>query len=198
MAFSSSTLTDDEQKKAAVLIWDVKEKLTAYFATKQTSASDTDALVAVYNAYIKETKPDKLTLAVLKNIVAIEVEGELGNKIEELSLKYFDSQQEFSGPDHLVPPGQIKIYESLVKDIKLVYNAEVLNITQLANKVTLTTKDGKSYNTEYVVVTVPLGYLKKNILKFSPKLSTKKQNAIGRLGMGVYEKVIIEFTEFLG
>jgi len=56
-------------------------------------------------------------------------------------------------------------------------------------------KDGFEINCDYVVVTVPLGVLKRNIIKFKPELSEKKIKAIQALGMGTENKVYMRFHE---
>jgi monoamine oxidase len=46
-----------------------------------------------------------------------------------------------------------------------------------------------------VVVTVPLGVLKRDVLRFSPALPSDRLAAIERLGFGRYEKVALRFDE---
>jgi hypothetical protein len=49
------------------------------------------------------------------------------------------------------------------------------------------------YTSRYVVVTVPLGVLKKGSISFNPPLSTAKQTAISAVGYGVLDKVSMVF-----
>jgi polyamine oxidase len=44
-------------------------------------------------------------------------------------------------------------------------------------------------------VTVPLGVLKRDVLRFSPALPSDRLAAIERLGFGRYEKVVLQFDE---
>ena len=55
------------------------------------------------------------------------------------------------------------------------------------------------------VITVPLGVLKSNTIKFEPKLPDWKQDAISNLGVGIENKIVLHFekvfwpnVEFLG
>ena len=48
----------------------------------------------------------------------------------------------------------------------------------------------ENYRAEAVLVTVPLGVLKENVITFHPPLSEEKQSAIERLGFGNLNKVI--------
>ena len=52
-----------------------------------------------------------------------------------------------------------------------------------------------TFTGSHVVVTVPLGVLKSSSIAFSPTLPSNKQNAITRLGMGTFEKVVMRFPE---
>lgn len=45
------------------------------------------------------------------------------------------------------------------------------------------------------IVAVPIGVLKKNVITFSPPLSSEKQAAIRRWGAGSHNKVVLRFTE---
>ena len=55
--------------------------------------------------------------------------------------------------------------------------------------------DGTSEEGSHVVVTVPLGVLKRGAPRFSPALPPDRLAAIGRLGFGRFEKVALRFDE---
>lgn len=83
----------------------------------------------------------------------------------------------------------------------LPYLSEGLNIklNQVVNKVVygsdgvdVYTQD-QHYHADYAIITVPLGVLKANKIKFIPALPAKKRKAISQLGMGVYDKIILHF-----
>ena len=48
---------------------------------------------------------------------------------------------------------------------------------------------------DYVIVTVPLGVLKKGVIEFSPALPQNKLDAIAALDMGILNKVYLHFDE---
>ena len=70
------------------------------------------------------------------------------------------------------------------KKLDVHLNKEVTNIKVDSDckGVTVTTKDGSSYYAESVVVTVSLGVLKAETIKFDPPLSERKQKAIKNAG----------------
>jgi monoamine oxidase len=59
----------------------------------------------------------------------------------------------------------------------------------------VTCTNGTQHPCDYVVVTVPLGVLKKNRIEFTPPLSDQKLRAIQRIGMGTENKVYMRFKE---
>jgi hypothetical protein len=65
--------------------------------------------------------------------------------------------------------------------------------TPHVSKITVQTRSGKSFVFDQVVVTCPLGWLKKNLQVFNPPLPDKLQNAVGNLGLSQLEKVFITF-----
>jgi polyamine oxidase len=64
---------------------------------------------------------------------------------------------------------------------------------------TLTTSRGRrrrhTVTGSHVLVTVPLGVLKAERIRFAPALPARKRNAIRRLGFGQFEKVALTFPE---
>lgn len=59
---------------------------------------------------------------------------------------------------------------------------------------TVSKVDGTVIEADIVVVTVPLGVLKKDGIKFDPPLPEYKQESINKLGFGVYDKVFVTFA----
>ena len=73
------------------------------------------------------------------------------------------------------------------------------------NRVRVTTVEGKVFEADAVVIAVPLGVLKANLLHFEPRLPEWKEEAIADLGVGnenkialFFEKVCWPNVEFLG
>ncbi|KAK6207406.1 hypothetical protein LQW54_007235 [Pestalotiopsis sp. IQ-011] len=56
-------------------------------------------------------------------------------------------------------------------------------------------EDGTEFDADYVVSTIPLGVLKHGNIDFDPPLPSWKTDAIGRLGFGILNKVILVFQE---
>ncbi|WP_374563085.1 flavin monoamine oxidase family protein [Ideonella sp.] len=113
----------------------------------------------------------------------------------ELSAWYWDTGKEFPGPEVYMPDTgyePIITYLAQGQDIRL--NQIVSKVAYTNSGVTVTTNAG-TFTGDRVIVTVPLGVLKKNKITFSPALPSAKQTAINKLGMGtgVLDKVVLRF-----
>ena len=64
-----------------------------------------------------------------------------------------------------------------------------------SDSVRLTTNE-EQMSASRVIITVPLGVLKANVILFEPSLPQDKQGAIERIGVGSYEKLIMRFDKF--
>lgn len=60
-------------------------------------------------------------------------------------------------------------------------------------KVTITTNKGQ-FHARYCVCTIPLGLLKENEVPFVPELPQRKKDAIQRLGFGLMDKLVLQFS----
>src|SRR5690606_8663259 len=53
--------------------------------------------------------------------------------------------------------------------------------------------DSAVYEADAAIVTLPLGVLKSDAVRFDPPLPARKRDAIARLGMGTLAKVVLSF-----
>ncbi|KAI1213788.1 vacuolar protein sorting 33A-like protein [Annulohypoxylon truncatum] len=75
-------------------------------------------------------------------------------------------------------------------DVKRIfYDPEGLGTTRVESE------DGTVVEADYVVSTIPLGVLKHGHVEFSPPLPSSKTDAIGRLGFGILNKIILVYAE---
>lgn len=126
------------------------------------------------------------------------IEQEYAADISQLSAFYFDETKEFEGDDLLFVKGYNVISDYLAQglNIKLNHTVEAIgyaapSVSEYNNQgINITTNQG-NFQGDRVIVTLPLGVLQKNIVKFSPPLPEKKLEAINRLGMGVLNKLYL-------
>ena len=73
----------------------------------------------------------------------------------------------------------------------------VKSVTEHANKTIVKTADGRVFDADFVVVTLPLAVLQgkheESKVKFEPPLSKSKRDAILRMGMGAENKIVLRF-----
>ena len=81
----------------------------------------------------------------------------------------------------------------------------VTTVSRRLHGMRVTTEDGKVFDADAVIVAVPLGVLKANLLQFEPRLPDWKEAAIKDLGVGNENKIALFFetvcwpnVEFLG
>ncbi|CAL4915255.1 unnamed protein product [Urochloa decumbens] len=128
--------------------------------------------------------------------------------LKSVSLPYWNQDDVyggFGGPHCMIKGGYDSVLCSLAKglDIKLnhvvtevLYGPEELGASCKDGKhVKISTSNGNEFVGDAVLITVPLGCLKAQTIKFSPSLPDWKQSSINRLGFGVLNKIVLEFPE---
>ncbi|XP_031475330.1 lysine-specific histone demethylase 1 homolog 3 [Nymphaea colorata] len=126
--------------------------------------------------------------------------------LDKVSLPYWNQDDVyggFGGAHCMIRGGYSTIMESLAKGLNVHLNHVVSEVKYRVvdskgsearrNEVKVLTENGNEFVGDAVLVTVPLGCLKANAIKFSPSLPEWKQFSIQRLGFGVLNKVILEF-----
>lgn len=111
----------------------------------------------------------------------------------------------FGGAHCMIKGGYSTIVESLGEGLSIHLNHVVTNISYSLEdsesnnsqhgRVKISTSTGSEFSGDAVLITVPLGCLKAETIKFSPALPQWKQTSIQRLGYGVLNKVVLEFPE---
>jgi monoamine oxidase len=83
----------------------------------------------------------------------------------------------------------------LADGLDIVLSSAVSRIRYDDTRVSLRLDTGESINVDRAVVTLPLGVLKTDQVRFEPALPRPQQNAIAQLGMGVVDVVWLAFDE---
>ncbi|XFA72325.1 FAD-dependent oxidoreductase [Thermosynechococcaceae cyanobacterium Okahandja] len=124
------------------------------------------------------------------------IEHERAADIHELSHQHFDSDAAFAGEDLLFPQGYHGIIDHLSQSPEplTIYRNQAVQRISYGAPPAVTVETGQQvYQGRAVIVTVPLGVLKKGRIRFDPPLPQPTQQAIDRLGMGILNKVVLEF-----
>jgi len=113
----------------------------------------------------------------------------------ELGSKGFFSTVVGDSGDMVVPQGLGQIVRVLASDLPILFNHEVFRVEIKGNKTIVSTTNGRNIVCDKVLITVPLGVLKRDRIQFIPPLPKEKQQAIQTLGYGSMSKVFLEFDE---
>lgn len=98
----------------------------------------------------------------------------------------------YAGNDYRLLDGYDKMVDHLARGLKITLSTEVSQINW--NKgVKITCTNGKSYEADAAVITLPVGVLKSGKIKFTPELPATKRAALEKLAMGAVSKIILSF-----
>eukprot|EP00041_Stephanoeca_diplocostata_P026025 m.693661 g.693661 ORF g.693661 m.693661 type:complete len:948 (+) comp22874_c0_seq1:141-2984(+) len=129
--------------------------------------------------------------------------------IDNLSLEHWDQDDvhEFTGPHLTTKNGFSQLPNALGVgvDIRLERVVSKINYNDAGVEVFCNVSDHESpgagvastekFEADAVVVTLPLGVLKENTVKFDPELPSWKTSVISRVGFGLLNKVILFFDK---
>lgn len=112
---------------------------------------------------------------------------------ELTSLEAFWEDEDLGLDDHVMAGGYASIVRVLARGLDIRLNANVTRIAFAGDQLEVRTADGQTLSASHVVVTVPLGVLKASHIEFCPPLPPAKQQAINRLAMASFEKVVLRY-----
>lgn len=138
-----------------------------------------------YSAYPEYQKDDLWTY-----LLSAYLEFDTGGDINNLSSKDYYNDEEFSGEDVIITNGYDNITHYLAKGINIKLNTTVNRIDYSKNNISVNTNQG-IFQSNYMIVTVPLGVLKNNRISFNPPLPKRIHNSINKLEMGTVNKFLL-------
>ena len=147
-----------------------------------------------FEEVLLEINSNALNDRLIKYQLSAYTEFDSGADITDLSSLYHDNDEKYPGADLLMTNGYIKVVAYLAEGLDIRYNQKVSEIDYAETQTKITTNQG-NFNADFVVVSVPLGVLKKGIINFSPVLSAAKHTALSRMAMGTNNKVALFFEE---
>lgn len=128
--------------------------------------------------------------------------------LKEVSLPHWNQDDDyggFGGAHCMIKGGYGTVVDSLGEGLSINLNHVVTDIIygqtdgmsndDKSKKVRVFTSNGSEFSGDAILITVPLGCLKAEAIKFSPPLPQWKYLSIQRLGFGVLNKVVMEFSE---
>lgn len=165
-----------------------EDKLYSILDTLMTKGNATQSFETVFNAQYPNFANDRLWKFLLSTYVTFDT-GDL----DKLSSLLYDEGEVFSGDEKIATNGYDTIPNYLATGLSIQVNQKVTKVDFINEKVKVT-HNGTLSEAEYVLVTVPLGVLKKNIIEFTPTLPTAKQTAIQKVGMNCVNKFLLTWN----
>ncbi len=123
----------------------------------------------------------------------VEVVTEYGAEPEELAPEAFEEGTD--GDDLLVVGGYVGFLDPVAARLDVRLGAEVVAVDRSGGGVVVHTATAGPITADQVVVTVPLGVLRRGAVEFRPPLPDAHRAAIAGLGMGVLDKCWVAFDE---
>ncbi|KAK7698481.1 hypothetical protein SLS64_012473 [Diaporthe eres] len=184
-------------------VWAILDEASEYSKAHYPDIAPDASLKTFVDAKLKRRCSDEPLLASV-----IEMWGAfMGADYETQSLKNLWLDESIDGDNLFVASTFKKIVDDMAgtvtsrADLRL--NAEVVRIENVESlgsrsskqQVRVTTRDGQMEAFDQVVLTTPLGWLKRNRRVFSPELPPRLSLAIDAVGYGNLEKIFIRFPK---
>jgi polyamine oxidase len=133
------------------------------------------------------------------------MEGWFATDAETISLQSWDQEVLLPGGHGLMVRGYRPVINTLAKDIDIRLRHRVTQVVRHNYGVEVMVESGKTFVADAAVITVPVGVLKANTIKFQPRLPDWKEEAIRDLSVGTENKIALHFervfwpnVEFIG
>jgi len=161
---------------------------------KNESSSQNITLADIAQQIIESQELTGITLKGFRANLFSTFESDMADDLANLGIKGFGEDSEFAGDDVVFPQGYIQLAEALSSDLDIRTKHLVDQITYDEHGVKVSTDRGV-FSGSKVIITVPLGVLKRGLIKFSPELPEAKLAAIEKLGMGALNKLVLKFPQ---
>ncbi len=147
------------------------------------------------NAYIKKKLKSSIDKLLIKFLVSVYNFSSKKKKLSSVIKEILNDSLFFGGECFITPDGYIKLLKPLSDLLNIRLETVIKSVIQQDGRVYLYDQNNQEYISDYVIITVPLGYLKKNLITFSPPLSEEKRKAIQEIGFFNMNKILMEFEE---
>lgn len=160
----------------------------------QSTASSDQSVSDALRLLLKELDGDSTIRRGINWWLASEIGGEYADNFDRIPLKYWDADEGYSGYDVMISGGLKTIIEQIKQGIDIRYGHIVDKVDYSNSMAKVSTSQG-TIDCDHVVVTVPLGVLQQQRIRFNPQLPNDKLESINRLGMGVMNKLVLRFPK---
>ncbi len=138
--------------------------------------------------------PGYLDNKLWKYMLSANLEFDTGGDISNLSSTNFYDDDEFEGSDLIITSGYDTITNYLANELDIRFNHRVSGIDYSSSNIKITANYIDFY-CQFVVICVPLGVLKNDIITFKPELPSQKLEAIQYTQMGNVNKFLLQWEK---
>ncbi|KAK0635890.1 hypothetical protein B0T17DRAFT_485278 [Bombardia bombarda] len=199
----------EDGTKYSTIVWNIIEDAFEY-SNKQGSDIDSDkSLLDFFREQVTIKIPETEDGYAKKRHVVLQLSelwgAFVGSPIDKQSLKFFWLEECIDGEtENLFCAGTYqkileRIAQPAVDGADIRYSTRVSEIhgksTAASDTVKVKTVDGNIFEFDEIVLTTPLGWLKRNLQAFKPPLPDRMSKAIQSIGYGCLEKVYISFPK---
>lgn len=146
------------------------------------------------NAVLRDLRIDGDRAARVREYTAHRSEDLCGAPVTVLDAHGLD-EEHVPGDEVVFPRGYGQYARALAEGLDVRLSSVVRAVRQSPDGAVVELADGRVTTAAEVVVTVPLGVLQAGAVTVEPPLAPDVLDAMGRLGMGVYDKVFLRFPE---
>jgi monoamine oxidase len=142
-----------------------------------------------------DTASDADLAARLRALGIASLETDAASSLDRMSLlAYDDPEAGYDGASYFLPDGYDALPRHLARGIEVRTNVRVTAVRTGPGGVTVETGAGEE-RASAVVVTVPLGALRRDAIRFDPPLPREKRDAIEGLDMGTLDKIVLRVDQ---
>ncbi|KAM0215968.1 hypothetical protein ACHAPA_008574 [Fusarium lateritium] len=198
------SLTDGE--KYSTIMWDIVQDAFKHSNGNSQDINSKESLHDFFVQRVAEKVPSTEADHERKRSLVMQISemwgAFVGSPIYKQSLKFFWLEECIEGENLFCSGTYKKILDEIAKPAlqgaEIKYQTKVDRISYRTNpeeKAKVRTESGQTLEFDEVVVTAPLGWLKRNLDAFEPALPARMTKAIGAIGYGCLEKVYINFPK---
>ena len=191
-AVEGRALTAAEQRAAEAHLGELARALPRLKASLGPTADLQRGIDAYLAARQLDPRADRYARFVLEQLL---VELDYAGPTTRTSLSRFDEDEWFGPDDHLIAGGYRSLVTRLAEGLDVRLARTVTRVAWDDAGVRVEVGDGEAFTADRVIVTVPLGVLRRRSIEFVPGLPAAKLAAIDRLEMSSLEKLVLRYAE---
>jgi len=188
---TNQPVKDGVYKKCAEWI----EEFYGYVDKKAHKQPVDTKVVEYYDKFVQKKKMNAKEKRCFDFFIGMWIENDFNNTLSNLSALCFNISVDHPGGWYAVTEGYSRVTDLLSEDLDIRTNHDVETINYSGDMVSLTLRNQSEYFARKVVVTVSVGVIKNDFVKFNPTLPTTKEKALSLLQMGDDQRISMEFEE---